>query len=130
MAIAGLTGASWTRFANEKRPGKGERPREPAPDDGTGTGTIDRIPEPTESMLEALWHQEWETALLDAALERVKRHVSPEQFQIFDLYALKELPVAQVASILGVNGPRIYLAKHRIAALLKKEIEKLKTQFI
>ena len=59
MAIAGLTGASSTRFANEKRPGKGERPREPAPDDGTGTGTIDRIPEPTESMLEALWHQEW-----------------------------------------------------------------------
>jgi len=94
------------------------------------TATMDRIQEPAVSDLEALWNEEWEKALLDVALERVKRQVSPEQYQMFDLYALKELPVTKVASILGVSVPRVYVAKHRVAALVKQEVKALEAELI
>jgi len=42
--------------------------------------------------LEAIWDEEWEKNLLTAALERIKRQVDPEQFQIFDLYCLEQWP--------------------------------------
>src|SRR5215468_10732293 len=55
--------------------------------------TEDRAEPPAEEIavgaeLEAIWDQEWEKNLLEAALERVKCQVAPEQFQIFDLYCL------------------------------------------
>ena len=34
-------------------------------------------------------------------------------------------PVREVARTLGVNAGQVYLAKHRVSALLKKEIQKL-----
>jgi RNA polymerase sigma factor (sigma-70 family) len=103
---------------------------EPCGGDTATTATLERIPEPAISGLEALWNEEWEKALLDAALERVKQQVSPEQFQMFDLYALKRIPVTQVAAILGVSAPRVYLAKHRVASLLKQEVKKLEAELI
>jgi RNA polymerase sigma-70 factor (ECF subfamily) len=41
---------------------------------------------------------------------------------MFDLYALRQWPVNKVARTLGVSVPRVYLAKHRVAAMIKKEI--------
>src|SRR5215468_1166948 len=47
-----------------------------------GTGEPPDPPEITVGFdLEAIWNREWEKNLLDAALERVKRQVPPEQFQ-------------------------------------------------
>jgi RNA polymerase sigma-70 factor (ECF subfamily) len=99
-------------------------------DDTATTATLERIPNLAESDLELLWNSEWETAVLDVAMARVKRRISPEQFQMFDLYALKQMPVRQVAEILGVSMPRVYLAKHRVAVLLKKEIKALEREMI
>ena len=65
-------------------------------------------------------------SLLDAAMEKVKCQVNPKQFQMFDLYVVKKWPVLKVAQTLGVNVGQVYLAKHRISALLKREIKKLK----
>jgi RNA polymerase sigma factor (sigma-70 family) len=78
--------------------------------------------------LEAIWDQEWEKNQLDAALERVKRQVPPEQFQIFDLYCLEQWPAQKIARTLGVPVGRVYLAKHRVSRLLKKEIRKLEAR--
>lgn len=41
----------------------------------------------------------------DAALERFKAQVDLKQWQIFDLYVLKEWPVREVARALGVGLP-------------------------
>lgn len=87
------------------------------------TATIERAPDPAGCDLEAIWESEWETNLLKAAVERVKRRVDPAQFQIFDLYCLEGWPVRKVAHTLGVSTGRIYLTKHRVSRLLKKEIE-------
>jgi DNA-directed RNA polymerase specialized sigma24 family protein len=75
--------------------------------------------------LDALWDQEWQKNLMSAALEKVKRQVSARQFQMFDLYVLQNWAVAEVARVLRVSTPQVYLAKHRISRLLKKEVAKL-----
>jgi RNA polymerase sigma-70 factor (ECF subfamily) len=75
--------------------------------------------------LEAVWDREWEKNLLDAALERVKQQVPADQFQIFDLYCIEGWPAQQIARTLRVNVGRVYLAKHRVSRLLKKEIQRL-----
>ena len=47
------------------------------------------------------------------------------QFQIFDLYVLQHWTVREVARTLRINVGQIYLAKHRVGALLKAEMRKL-----
>jgi RNA polymerase sigma-70 factor (ECF subfamily) len=93
------------------------------------TDTVERVADPVGCDLEAMWDKEWEQNLLAAALERVKRQVAPEQFQIFDLACLEGWPVRKVTQALGVSAARVYLAKHRIGALLKKEIKKLQARW-
>ncbi|MBM3879211.1 MAG: sigma-70 family RNA polymerase sigma factor [Verrucomicrobia bacterium] len=99
--------------------------RATAPDDATGTATIDRVPAPAEAELPAYWDAEWQRNLLATAVERVKLQVRPKQFQIFDLYALQHWPAREVAQALKVNLAQVYLAKHRVTVLLKREVARL-----
>jgi len=69
-------------------------------------------------------------AFVYICVERVKRQVDPEQFQIFDLYCLEQWPAQKVASTLGLGLGRVYLAKHRVGRLLKKEIRRLETKVL
>jgi RNA polymerase sigma-70 factor (ECF subfamily) len=41
---------------------------------------------------------------------------------------IKEWPVKKVAGTLGVSPGQVYLAKHRVSALVKKEIANLETK--
>jgi predicted DNA-binding protein YlxM (UPF0122 family) len=50
------------------------------------------------------------------------------QFQIFDLYAMQNWSVPEVARTLKVNAAQVYLAKHRVARMLNKELRKLKKE--
>lgn len=103
----------------EFAPGKGRS----RPD--TRTPTEERIPDPTKPFVETLWDEEWRKNLMDAAMDRVKRRVKPEHYQIFYLSVVKELGAARVARTLGVNAAQVYLVKHRVAAQVKKEIQQL-----
>jgi len=110
-----------------------KRPRNRAahrihPDSTARTSTVENVADPAVLNLGAIWDEEWEQQLLDAAIQRVKRKVNPEHYQIFHLCVFKEWPVEKVARELGVSAPRIYLAKHRIAGLLKKEVKTLERQ--
>lgn len=80
--------------------------------------------------LEELWDKEWEENLFEAAVDRVKRQVKEEQFQVFDLYVMKKWPVEKVARTLGVSSGQVYLAKHRIGSLIKKEVQRLEKNLI
>lgn len=75
------------------------------------------------------WEEEWHANLLQAAIDRVKLRVREEQYQIFDLQVLRHWPVSRITSTLGVSAARVYLAKHRVAALIKKEVRTLKKQW-
>ena len=103
----------------EPAEGGGKRKR----DDTTArTATIDRLADPGGCDLEAAWDAEWKESIIEAAVARVKRKVDAKQYQIFDCYVMKEWPVKKVAKELGVSVAQVYLAKHRVTALMKKEL--------
>ena len=92
----------------------------------TKTELIEGVPDPASlEVPERLWDAEWESNLMARATECVKEKVEPRTFQMFQLYVLKEWPVNRVAKTLGVSCTQVYVAKHRVAALLKKEIKRL-----
>jgi RNA polymerase sigma-70 factor (ECF subfamily) len=93
------------------------------------TDTVEKVPAPEAIVVREVWEEEWAKNLTDAAIERVKRRVSPKQFQIFDLYVLKEWPVREVARTLHTNVARVYLAKHRVSSMIKEEAQKLQEQW-
>jgi len=86
------------------------------------------VPDTAGTQLEALWEKEWHTKLLAAALEKVKAQVDLKQWQVFDLYVLKEWSAPEVAKALAVSVARVYLAKHRVGALVKKELKRLQRE--
>jgi RNA polymerase sigma-70 factor (ECF subfamily) len=89
------------------------------------TATVERIPDPAGLVLESVWEEEWQNNILETALERLKPKVNPKQFQIFHMLVIKRLPPEQVAAVARVNTDNVYLIKHRLSALLKKEIHAL-----
>ena len=93
------------------------------------TATIERIADEDGDPLERLWDLEWKSNLTRVALDRVKLKVSPKQFQIFDAYVMKAWEAEKVKRDLGVSMAQVYLAKHRVGGLLKKEIETLLGKF-
>lgn len=97
-------------------------------DTATGTDEMEHIPDPAGERLESIWEDEWEKNLMDAAIDRVKRKVDEKQYQIFDLYVFKKWPVAKIAGTLRVNVGRVYLTKHRIGTLIKKEVNALRAK--
>lgn len=99
-------------------------------DDTARTATIDRIADPASLDLDAVWEKEWEQHLLSAAIAKVKRRVNPEQYQLFDLCVFKQWPIKKIARDLGVSHGRIYLARHRIAAMLKQEVKRLEKKMV
>ncbi len=94
-------------------------------DEGQKTSVIDRMEDPNRGALERLWDVEWKKNLADAALARVKSQVSPKQYQIFDCYVMREWTAAKVQEQLGVSMSQVYLAKHRVGKILKKELTRL-----
>jgi RNA polymerase sigma-70 factor (ECF subfamily) len=91
-----------------------------------GTATIDRVPDGFD--IDATWEAEWQRHVLQAALERLKRKVDAKHYQIFDCLIVKQWPASKVAKSLSVNIAQVYLVKHRLAGLLKKEVTALEKQ--
>ena len=94
-------------------------------EDDRKTAVIDRFEDPKGDLLERMWDVEWKKNLADAALARVKAQVSPKQYQIFHYYVIKQWDAKKVQEHLGVSMAQVYLAKHRIGAVLKRELAKL-----
>ncbi|PYI98816.1 MAG: RNA polymerase subunit sigma [Verrucomicrobia bacterium] len=106
----------------KREPGNAKRPRST---DDRLTATVERVPDSQIVDLDEVWESSWKENLFEAAVARVKKKIEPKQFQIFDCYVRKEWPAQKVAERLGVNVGQVYLARHRVGALLKKEIKAL-----
>ena len=63
--------------------------------------------------------------LLHTALARVKWQAHPQQYEIYHLNVILEKPVREVRQALGVNAGQVYLAKHRVSRMLRKQIAQL-----
>ena len=88
------------------------------------TSTTDKVADPQGMEIERIWDHEWETNLKQAAMERVKRHVDLKHFQVFDLCLSGHNP-ADIARTLRVRQAHVYLIRHRLMKLLRREMEQL-----
>lgn len=111
-------------------PGAMRRRSIPADSEGLSSGTpvVERIPDPRPPDFGADWDADWEAHLQKIALERVRDSIDCRQYQIFDLYALKERPAREVATRLGVSVARVYLVKQRVQARLRKELQRIERE--
>lgn len=103
----------------------------PAGEDPDHTPLLERVPDDQQqSLWDRAWEEDWQKNLMDAAIQRVKRSVPIEHYQMFDLFVLKSWPAKDVAKTLGVTIAHVYVAKHRIAKLIRKEVAALEAKGI
>jgi len=80
--------------------------------------------------LEKLWDAEWEKALMDAAITRVKRNLNPKHYQIYDCYVNKGWTPERVGKAFDVPVGQVFVAKHRVTELIKEEVARLQKDLI
>jgi RNA polymerase sigma factor (sigma-70 family) len=99
-----------------------------APDSGHRTDPGADVPDPNALNLDAMWEAEWETNLLHAAMNNLKRRLEPQRLQIFDFYVTKEWPPEKVAARFGVSVDLVYQTKHRVTELIRAEVRRLEKE--
>ena len=125
-----LLGVTRSKIANQfaRRARQPPAASNPSSDDSSTTGLMNRVPDEHSGQWEQTWDAEWKKNLMDAAIYRVKRRVSIEQYQMFDLFVLKQWPAQDVAKTLRVTVAHVYVAKHRIAKLVRQELAALEAK--
>ena len=98
--------------------------RETSTESSRVTPLLERLPAKRDE-IEQIWNDEWAKNLADAAIEEVKKKVNPKLFQTFDLYVLKEWPVSEVARLMKIRLPQVYIAKYRVTAQIRREVQRL-----
>jgi RNA polymerase sigma-70 factor (ECF subfamily) len=101
------------------------------PDPGLEDGDAsiwESIPDPSADRLDEVWQREWEQHIIQTALRRIRVKVSAQQLMIFELAALGEVPLNQVARKLEVSLMQVYLARHRVGKLFRREVERLRRE--
>lgn len=86
------------------------------------------VPDPAGDKVDEIWQREWEENLIKAALRRISPKVSAQQLMIFEMAALGEVPLKQVARKLDVSLMQVYLARHRVGKLFKAEVLRLRRE--
>ena len=86
----------------------------------------EELPElPSEEAFDASWDIEWRRHLFTQAMQELRSHVRAETFAAFEMYAIQERPVKEVAGFLNMSVDSVYVAKNRCIANLRTIIEKL-----
>ena len=101
---------------------------QPSAEETARTATIERIADEKSPDINALWEADWEKTVYEAAMERVKRHLDPQKFQIFDFYVKREWPPEKVAQTFNVSVNQVYLVKNRVTEMLRDEVHRLELQ--
>jgi RNA polymerase sigma-70 factor (ECF subfamily) len=107
-----------------------EQVRRESPDETARTSVIESQADEQGLQLDAVWEAEWQNNLMAAAIDRVKRKVGARQYQLFDLYVIKQWAVEEVAKTLKVSVAQVYQAKSRITPLIRSEVEILEKKHL
>ncbi len=92
---------------------------------GTGTATVERVPDPKGEELEKVWDEEWTKNVFQAAMDRVKRKVNPIHFQMFYLNVVEKVGIREIARTMRASAATVYMAKSRVGRLIRSEIKRL-----
>jgi RNA polymerase sigma-70 factor (ECF subfamily) len=94
-------------------------------DQANSAEILESVADASHIDLEGLWEREWRRNILETAVAKAKRNVDPMQYQIFDMYVNKHWTPDKVAKTFRVTTGQVYLAKHRVMGVVKKEIERM-----
>ncbi len=75
---------------------------------------------------EEIWRKEWEKALCETAMERVRNRVGGETLRIFQRYVLDRESAKDVANETSLDANAVYAVKHRVLNYLREEVEKIR----
>ncbi|MCQ2377670.1 MAG: hypothetical protein MJ016_00465 [Victivallaceae bacterium] len=75
-----------------------------------------------------IWETQWRKHVMAMAMTELKTKVRPETYIAFEMYAVQNRPVNEVADFLNLSLSSVYTAKSRCIATLKEIIAKLEEQ--
>ena len=79
----------------------------------------------TDDALEAAWDYEWKQHLLNMALVELKGRIRPETYSAFEMYALQNRPIKEVAEFHDLSPAAIYTIRSRCVASLREIVKEL-----
>ena len=79
----------------------------------------------SEDDWENIWEFEWQRHVLIMAMEELRTRVQPDTFVAFEMYAVQNRPVQEVADFLDISVSSVYTAKSRCISVLKEVIKEL-----
>jgi len=97
---------------------------------GGDASSIEALPLPVESKLQAIWEAEWKNNLIEQATERVKRRAEPLNYQLFHLFVIERWTVKDIMKTMGLSEHLVYKSKERISKLIQKELQRLQEKVI
>ncbi len=74
------------------------------------------------------WELEYQRRLASIAMDRIKGEFQENTWRAFQLTAVEGIAAAEVAKQVGISPGAIYVAKSRVLARLKQEVETLRQQ--
>jgi RNA polymerase sigma factor (sigma-70 family) len=97
---------------------------------GSGDTTTNRLLDshPDQSDGADAWDLEYQRRIAALAMERIKPEFQEKTWQAFWLTAVEGQAAADVARQVGISPGAIYVAKSRVLARLKEEVEALQQQ--
>lgn len=69
-----------------------------------------------------IWRLEWEKAVFEAALERVRERVDENTLYVFSRYVLDDQSAADVAEETTLDANAIYAVKNRVMKYIREEV--------
>lgn len=100
--------------------------RPQASGDGRTSQLLDSVPDDGEGA--DLWELEYQRRLAALAMERIRSEFQGNTWQAFVLTAVEGKPAAEVGRQLGMTSGAVYVAKSRVLARLKEEVESMRRQ--
>lgn len=83
---------------------------------------------PVEPETEQLFMEEWRQMVLKEAEQELKRLVTPETFQAYQLFAVQKRPIEKVTTYLECSTNQVYQAKKRCFAKLREILLRMNEQ--
>jgi RNA polymerase sigma factor (sigma-70 family) len=95
-----------------------------------GDSSVDRILDshPDDHESADVWEMEYQRRLAALAMERIRGEFQEKSWQAFWLTAVEGLAAGDVSKQIGLSAGAIYVAKSRVLARLKEEIETLQSE--
>ena len=80
---------------------------------------------PTVEEWDEIWDKEWQKHVLNMAMVELRGRVKPETYVAFEMYAIQNRKVEDVADFLNLSVSSVYTAKSRCITTLREIIKDL-----